>query len=1082
MERNLYIKSLWTSLVLAWACVIPLMGQTIPTGGGSLTAGATYKLTRNVTITGRLDINSGSVIIDLNGYVLSRKVSDDNKGFIFYVEKGATLTIIDSNSTKVNKGNYGIGGAEVTINGGIITGGRGDRGGAGIICGTLNLNGGTIAGCVTSDDFDEEHPENGDGENINVMTQGCGGAIYLQAAGDYAGKLVMNGGHIAYCQTQHTAYVEGEVVGLGGAVFIDSEGSQHGTFELKNGSIYGCIAGVGGAVYVHSPQANGDGNGGKFIMSGGSIYNCAAVYKRNNKNYGGGAVFVSSNIITNEDKTTTIKGKGTFNMTGGEIYKNETNGDGNGVYSNGIFSMSGTAKIYKNRPYSWEDKGSADSYPFDEKTSKPYNADVNLTYGGGVFIYKESATFTMNGGSIEDNYAASGGGVMVWNDAVFTMKDGRITRNHAIGKATVGNGGAVYVQNSTFNFNGGTLSNNTARRYGGAININQSAKLNLNSGTIQGNAASHGGGISQEQGECVMVLNSGIEIIGNEAHGMFPIYSELETGNDLGNGGGIFIEKGKLTINDGVTISDNTASGKGGGVSLYVSRIVGDIQVEMLGGLVSNNTASGTGGGIDVYADKNWGEGETDEWGNGNTINDVDVNIQGGTFSGNKALVGGGVHIGVNTGNSVARMTVGTSASVPHINGNTATDSGGGFAMNNSGSTAANMGTVTIHNGELIGNTAVDGGGFFVKNGKVSITTCKISGNEASQYGGGLYVYNDTETSQNVTFLGGHFVSNTAAYGGGVALNGPINLTMQGDIENNLATNGGGLYLGSGGQMSFGQGLIRNNQATKNTTPMSNATAYQKGVTNVTGIGGGLFMDSNTSLVFTDEKQLGLYGNIADNGADDIFANGNGTSVVLPNVESMILTDFKVPTKSIYWVEDYITGDTGYDNGTKKATDGVVRRYSDALSQLKDIYKVSSAQYDNTYLCLALGYRLVFATIVKEGLKAGESAIFKVYPVGGNTDSTAPYASVLLTGSSESNSVSKRIALAEGTWRVEETNWSWNYTTSQDEAQKDGKYISESNSKEKNTFTFTNIPQETEIKYDEAIKVNTMGGTSTTAQ
>lgn len=1070
MGRNLYIKSLWTSLVLAWACVIPLMGQTIPA-----VLNGEYKLTANTTINTTLTVGTtNAATIDLNGFVLTKS----GGGFVFTVGENKTLTIIDSNPNRTNSGKYGLNKATVTINGGVITGGTGDRGGAGMVGvgSKLYLKGGTIAGCVSkaANNYDSTNEK----EKFHIPTNGCGGAIFIQQGGYFE----MDGGHIAYCQTQNTTGIAasptGQDVGLGGAVFVDSEAGKDAEFVMKSGSIYNCVSGSGGAVYVHSPLDGVEGaKGAKFTMSGGKIYNCNAVYDMENitsnpfYDYGGGAVYVSPSA--------------TFTMTGGTLHNNRTASWGNAVYVKGIFNMT-DGTIQDNRPYDWD--GTTMPYPPSVKNGKGYGS----VYGGGVFTYTNTAKFTMDGGTISGNYAASGGGVMVWSDSKFTMNGGTITENHAIGKGGLGNGGAVYVQAAIFDFNKGTLSKNTARRYGGAININQTAKLNLEGECIiDENVANHGGGISQEQGKCVMVLKSGNKIINNSAHGE-NTQDEDGNGNKEGNGGGLFIEKGELTIYEGVTISGNSATGKGGGVSLYVSRIVGDIKVEMLGGLVSNNTASGTGGGIDVYADRPYqtGTGEggkdspTDTDNGDNHLNDVDVNIQGGTFSDNQASVGGGVHIGVNTGNSVARMTVGTSASVPHINGNTATDSGGGFAMNNSGSTAANMGTVTIHNGELIGNTAVDGGGFFVKNGKVSITTCKISGNEASQYGGGLYVYNDTETSQNVTFSGGHFVSNTAAYGGGVALNGPINLTMQGDIENNLATNGGGLYLGSGGQMSFGQGLIRNNQATKNTTPMSNATAYQKGVTNVTGIGGGLFMDSNTSLVFTDEEQLGLYGNIADNGADDIFANGNGTSVVLPNVESMILTDFKVPTKSIYWVEDYITGDRGYDNGTKKATDGVVRRYRDALSQLKDIYKVSSAQYDNTYLCLALGYRLVFATIVKEGLKAGESAIFKVYPVGGNTDSTAPYASVLLTGtgSSESKSVRKRIALAEGTWRVEETNWSWNYTTSQDEAQKDGKFISESNSEKENTFTFTNSLNSTDIKYDEAIKVNTMGGTSTTAQ
>lgn len=39
---------------------------------------------------------------------------------------------------------------------------------------------------------------------------------------------------------------------------------------------------------------------------------------------------------------------------------------------------------------------------------------------------------------------------------------------------------------------------------------------------------------------------------------------------------------------------------------------------------------------------------------------------------------------------------------------------------------------------------------------------------------------------------------------------------------------------------------------------------------------------SGATLNFTDKRNLGVYGNLADYGADDIFANGNGTSIDLP--------------------------------------------------------------------------------------------------------------------------------------------------------------------------------------------------------
>ena len=1159
MNRNRYMKSLWASLVIAWSCVVPLMGQTeLPTAGGALNG--KYILKKNTIITSNISVGdkSNELEIDLNGFVLSKA-----KGHILSVAGGKTLTIIDSNPTKTNTGNYGIGGAQVTIKGGVITGGTGDRGGAVHVGveGKFYFEGGTIAGCKTIANNTYE------ANNINFPTNGGGGAVYLQQ-GAY---MEMNGGHIAYCQTGNTSSIvdkNAKNPGFGGAVFVDSEDGKDAEFVFKSGSIYNCKASSGGAVYVHSPLDNSTAKGAKFTMSGGEISNCTAAY--NVSGHGGGAVYLSSSAtfemsngkisgntapsgggvmmlgnsgftmsggeISNCTAAYNVSGHGGgavylsssatfemsngkisgntapsgggvmmlgnsgFTMSGGEISnctatydlentgsdywnygggavyvspeskfimndgvlsRNKTASYGNAVYVKGIFNMT-NGTISGNIPYDWN--GTDLPYKGTKKTIDNVDKNFGSVYGGGVFTYTETAKFTMSGGIISDNTAASGGGVMVWTGSTFEMNGGTITGNQAIGTGGLGNGGAVYVQEATFNFNKGILSYNKARRYGGAVNINQTAFLNLAEGEciIQGNTANHGGGLSQEAGNCTMTLNKGNQIINNHA----TPNTGLNSDDDEGHGGALFIEKGELTINDGVIINGNTATDKGGGVSLHVERIVGDITVNMAGGTISDNEAGDTGGGIDVYAQQS----EVPE----NDVNEINVNIKGGTISSNKAKLGAGVHIGVNKENSVAYMVIGEEGKSvgPEILNNEASQNGGGFAMVNTGNTNKNMGKVTIHNGKFISNKANNGGGFFVENGEVEITTCDIKENIASEYGGGLYVQIGESVTdyQSVEFNGGNFIANTAKYGGGVALNGKIELTMKGNIENNLATNGGGLYLGKGGHIYFGVGLIRNNQATS-TSKMEGVTAYGKTVSDVTGIGGGIFMDSDTKLEFTDNDELGLYGNIAVNGADDIFANGSGTSVHLPTVtddpstttvnEGMKLIDFPVPvdSKYLFWVKDYITKDSGYENspegiGEDDLTKGNVR-YRNAQTAT-DYWKLKEGTYVGTnkgYISVALGYRMLFATITKEGLVDGESAIFKVYR--GNQTET-PYASVLLTGdSSTGNAVSKRIALTEGLWTVKETGWTWNYS-SKEPSNGEKTLTVEEKAEHQNLFKFVN--------------------------
>ena len=236
-------------------------------------------------------------------------------------------------------------------------------------------------------------------------------------------------------------------------------------------------------------------------------------------------------------------------------------------------------------------------------------------------------------------------------------------------------------------------------------------------------------------------------------------------------------------------------------------------------------------------------------------------------------------------------------------------------------------------------------------------------------------------------------------------------------------------------------------------------------------MGGGIFLDTGASLTFADDTNLGLYGNTADYGADDIFANGNGTLINLPDVTHMQLSGFEVPTQTLYWVEDYVDQDAEYEKGTfvnKKYSSGenLPERYRYALANLHEIFTVSGGVSLTNYVCLALGYQIIFVTITKSGLKAGESAVFQMYQED-SPDNI--YQVIALTGKADGSVVSSRVALYSGKWTVRETDWSWAYKP-------DKKSITKtitSNSVD-NVFSFTNTEDKTAPLHDEAIVVNTM--------
>ena len=78
------------------------------------------------------------------------------------------------------------------------------------------------------------------------------------------------------------------------------------------------------------------------------------------------------------------------------------------------------------------------------------------------------------------------------------------------------------------------------------------------------------------------------------------------------------------------------------------------------------------------------------------------------------------------------------------------------------------------------------------------------------------------------------------------------------------------------------------------------------------------------------------------------------------------------------------------------------------------------------YVCFALGFETIYITIVKNGLAAGESAIFSLSKEGANN--VKPIR-IILTGTEESNAVSQMIGVTAGDWIITETPWSWTYSS-----------------------------------------------------
>ena len=274
--------------------------------------------------------------------------------------------------------------------------------------------------------------------------------------------------------------------------------------------------------------------------------------------------------------------------------------------------------------------------------------------------------------------------------------------------------------------------------------------------------------------------------------GTFNMYGGSITGNKAqdaqGRGGGVYVYSGSGTFNMyGGSITGNRATGDGGGVYKSGS----NSSFNMYGGSITGNTANSYGGG--VYVD-----------GGGFTMSGGTI---GGTKTGetNTATYGGGVYV---TGKGSFTMSASADGqNIPSITGNNATENGGGVYVVGSSTFKMTGGSIGGTN-ENDANTAYRGGGVCVDCGKFTMSASadgqnipSITGNNATENGGGVYVIDSSSTFKMTGgTIGGTDANdaNTATNGGGVCVskNGSFEMSGSSCITNNKATSyGGGVHI-----------------------------------------------------------------------------------------------------------------------------------------------------------------------------------------------------------------------------------------------------------------------------------------------
>ena len=265
--------------------------------------------------------------------------------------------------------------------------------------------------------------------------------------------------------------------------------------------------------------------------------------------------------------------------------------------------------------------------------------------------------------------------------------------------------------------------------------------------------------------------------------GTFNMYGGSITGNKAqdaqGRGGGVYVYSGSGTFNMyGGSITGNTANSYGGGV--YVDGGGFTMSGGTIGGTKTGETNTATYGGGGVYAKANF-------------------EMTGGSITGNETNRGGGVYV---TGKGSFTMSASADGqNIPSITGNNATENGGGVYVVGSSSTFKMTGGSIGGTNENDANTADRGGGVCVDCGKFTMSASadgqnipSITGNNATENGGGVYVIGSSSTFE---MTGGSITGNNAyksdyisTFGGGVCVGSGI-FTVSGEVTVTDNTKGG---------------------------------------------------------------------------------------------------------------------------------------------------------------------------------------------------------------------------------------------------------------------------------------------------
>jgi hypothetical protein len=283
--------------------------------------------------------------------------------------------------------------------------------------------------------------------------------------------------------------------------------AANGNLTLNDTTVSGAVAG----------RAGGQGitNRGRLTLNDSHV---SSHFLNGLTNIGGVAVITNSSLTDNASRYD--GGGGIYNRDGGSINVRNSVIARNGAYFSGAGIFNGTG---------------CSATVVDSVVS-----DNHVDYEGGGGGIANYGTLVLIGATVAGNQAYGGGGIS--NDGTATIRRSTISGNR-------------------------TVSSYDYRQYGAAGGISNTGKLTLSNSTVSGNEApAYGGGISQDA--------FAVGRVGQE----LSIESSTVTGNTLvvapplhqqggGQGGGVFVKVGKVSLQRSIVSGNQASSGREIGVA-----------------------------------------------------------------------------------------------------------------------------------------------------------------------------------------------------------------------------------------------------------------------------------------------------------------------------------------------------------------------------------------------------------------------------------------------------------------------------------------------------------------------------------